>query len=82
MKMTWRNAILFLSVVTLTAAHPYGAAFAADDTAKEKMEEAANDTKRATKKAGRKVKDEICEMVDGKMKCIGKKNEARRSECW
>lgn len=73
MKLTLKNVVLALSTVTLMAAHPYSAAFAADDTTKEKVAEAANDTKRAAKKAVRKAKDETCEMVDGKMKCMGKK---------
>ena len=45
----------------------------ADETVKEKAAEVANDTKRAVKKGARKIKDETCEMVDGKMKCVGKK---------
>lgn len=45
----------------------------ADETVKEKVKEMGNDTKRATKKTVRKVQDETCEMVNGKMKCIGKK---------
>ncbi len=48
-------------------------AIAADDTVKEKVSEAANDTKRAVKKGARKVENETCEMVNGKMKCIGTK---------
>lgn len=46
---------------------------AEDDTTREKVEEVSNDTKRTAKKAVRKAKDETCEMVDGKMKCFGKK---------
>lgn len=45
----------------------------ADETVKEKVSEAGNDTKRAMKKGARKVKDETCEMVNGKMNCVGKK---------
>lgn len=45
----------------------------ADETVKEKAAEVANDTKRAVKKGARKIKDETCEMVDGKMKCVAKK---------
>lgn len=73
MNLTLKSTVLTLSVVTLTLAHPYSVIFAADDTAKEKVIEAAKDTKRAAKKAVRKAKDETCEMVDGKMKCMGQK---------
>lgn len=45
----------------------------ADETVKEKVVEAGKDTKRAMKKGARKVKDETCEMVNGKMKCVGQK---------
>jgi hypothetical protein len=51
---------------TLNTAH-------ADETVKEKVSEAGHDTKRAVKKGARKVKDETCEMVNGKMKCVGQK---------
>lgn len=73
--MKLKNALLTLLTVTLIGGYTSNFAFAAgnDDTLKEKTEEAANDTKRAAKKAVRKAKDETCEMVDGKMKCVGKK---------
>lgn len=45
----------------------------ADETVKEKAAEVANDSKRAVKKGARIIKDKTCEMVDGKMKCVGKK---------
>ena len=37
------------------------------------VKEAVQDTKKVAKKAGRKVKDETCEMVNGKMECAAKK---------
>ena len=45
----------------------------ADETVKEKVSEVASDSKRAMKKGARKVKDETCEMINGKMKCVAKK---------
>ncbi len=48
--------------------HSYG-----DETVKQKMEEVGNDTRRGTQKAYRKVKDETCEMINGKMECTAKK---------
>lgn len=73
--MQMKNVLFTLLTVTLIGGYTADKAFALgkDETVKEKAEEAANDTKRATKKAVRKVKDETCEMVDGKMKCMGKK---------
>jgi len=61
-----------LMTVTLVGAYTTNKAFA-DETVKEKVSEAGHDTKRAMKKAGRKVKDETCEMINGKMECVGKK---------
>lgn len=66
---------LFTTIVTTTllvGSYTVNVAHA-DETVKEKVSEAGNDTKRAMKKGARKVKDETCEMVNGKMKCVGKK---------
>lgn len=67
--------MLFTALVTtaLVGSYTVSNVFAADDTVKEKVVEAGKDTKRAMKKGARKVKDETCEMVDGKMKCMGQK---------
>ena len=67
--------MLLTAMVTTAFLGSFGANFshAEDDTVKEKVTEAAKDTKRAMKKGVRKVKDETCEMVNGKMKCVGKK---------
>lgn len=35
--------------------------------------EAGQDIKKGAKKAGRKIKDETCEMINGKMECAAKK---------
>lgn len=65
---------LFTAVVTTALIGSSAVNFAhADETVKEKVVEAGKDTKRAMKKGARKVKDETCEMVDGKMKCMGQK---------
>lgn len=73
--MKLKSAFFALVTVTLISGYTSNFAHAAgkDETMKEKTEEVANDTKRAAKKAVRKAKDETCEMVDGKMKCMGKK---------
>jgi hypothetical protein len=67
--------ILFTVVVmsALVDLYTVNSAFAADDTTKEKVVEAARDSKRAMKKGARKVKDETCELVNGKMECVGQK---------
>lgn len=41
--------------------------------ATEKVQEAGRDVKKSAKKAGRKVKDETCELVNGKMECAAQK---------
>ncbi|MBY0415122.1 MAG: hypothetical protein K2Q18_13205 [Bdellovibrionales bacterium] len=66
-------AIVFSTTTLLGMAGFSSALHAEDATVKEKINEATHDTKRATKKTARKVKDEVCEMVNGKMKCVGKK---------
>jgi hypothetical protein len=43
------------------------------DQAGDAISEGAKDLKRGTKKAVRNVKDETCELVNGKMECAGKK---------
>jgi hypothetical protein len=40
---------------------------------KQDAKEVAHDAKVEMKKAGRKIKDETCEMVNGKMECAAKK---------
>ncbi|WP_408097338.1 hypothetical protein ACJVC5_00045 [Peredibacter sp. HCB2-198] len=47
----------------------------ADDSLKQKAEEVGNDVKRGSKNATRKVKDETCELVHGKMECAGQKTK-------
>lgn len=40
---------------------------------RQEMEEVGRDTKRGTSKAFREVKDETCELINGKMECAAKK---------
>lgn len=67
------NFKMLLTAVATTALLGSSNFAHADETVKEKVTEAGKDTKRAMKKGARKVKDETCEMIDGKMKCMGKK---------
>ncbi|AUN99146.1 hypothetical protein DOM21_05250 [Bacteriovorax stolpii] len=73
--MQMKKSLLVLLTITLVGGFTsnYAHALGKDETVKEKAEEMGNDTKRAAKKAVRKAQDETCEMVDGKMKCMGKK---------
>lgn len=45
----------------------------AEETVTEKAAEAGRDLKKNAKKAGRKIEDKTCEMVNGKMECAAKK---------
>lgn len=64
----------FIALMAVTLMGTYSINVHAEDTkVSEKISEAAQDTKRGAKKAVRKAQDETCEMVNGKMKCIGKK---------
>lgn len=48
-------------------------AFAANETIGEKAKEGWSDTKKNTKEVYRDAKDEVCEMVNGKLECVGQK---------
>lgn len=60
----------FLTVVSVSEQ-----AFAGEKTQKMKQEarEAGNDTRRGMNRAGRKVQDATCEMINGKMECAGRR---------
>ncbi len=70
-----------MKVFTMILAIASMAAFADSkwEVKKEKMEErtkeAASDTGRGLKRASRKVQDETCEMINGKMECAMKKTK-------
>lgn len=74
MQLNLKSLFTVLATTTFLLSAPFITNVrAADDTVKEKTYEAANDTKRAMKKTARKLKDKTCEMVNGKMECVGKK---------
>ena len=64
-------------LVTLGFVSSLALANAEWESKKQKMEErsseAASDMKRGMSKAGRSVKDKTCELVNGKMECLGEK---------
>ncbi len=53
----------------------------AEETMKEKASEVGRDLKKNTKKAGRAIKDETCEMVNGKMECARQESHEQDQEC-
>lgn len=59
--------------LALTGAFGIQSAKAEDSKAVATVKEGASDVKKGAKKAGRKIKDETCEMVNGKMECAAKK---------
>lgn len=74
MKLNLKSALFTVLMTTLLGAYAVNTSYANENgDASAKAKELANDGKRAAKKTARKVKDEVCEMVDGKMKCVGKK---------
>jgi hypothetical protein len=52
----------------------------AEETTGEKIEDTGRTIKRKTKKGMNHAKDEVCEMVNGRMECIGKKIKHKTGE--
>ncbi len=70
MKVTLKALVLTLAFVgsaTLTfSVH-------AETTAGERVQEGLEDAGKSMKKTGRDIKDKACEMINGKLECVGKK---------
>jgi S-methylmethionine-dependent homocysteine/selenocysteine methylase len=67
----------------LIASFTFAASFSfAEETTVEKVETSLNKGTDKVKKTYRDAKDKTCEMVNGKMKCVGKKikNKARNAK--
>lgn len=60
-------------LVVLSFLIPGLSSFAEEPTVKESVQEAGRDAKKEVKKGARAVQDKTCEMVNGKMQCLGKK---------
>lgn len=60
-----------ISVLCLVSAFAFSAA--AEETTGEKVKNVANKTEDKIKETYRNAADKGCEMIDGKMKCLGKK---------
>ena len=72
--MNFKVITITLSLLAATGATLVSSNHAfADETVKEKAEEAGNDTKRGTKQVVRKTKEATCPMVNGKMECAVQK---------
>ena len=71
--LNFKSSITVVAIATILGSTVLSSQILADENVKAKVQETVQDSKRASKKAARKVKDEICEMLDGKMKCVGKK---------
>ena len=65
----WLETVMLASTLALG----FASFSNAEETVKDKTVEAGKDLKKNAKQAGRNVKDEACEMVNGKMECAGKK---------
>jgi hypothetical protein len=62
-----------LKACLLAATLSFAGPLYAEETNAEKVETGVNKAGDAANQARRKMKDEVCEMVDGKMKCVAKK---------
>ena len=62
-----------LGVLALAMSTTSIVARADDQTTGKKMQEATEDAVKNVKKAGRDVKQKGCEMINGKLECVGKK---------
>lgn len=75
-----KNISLATLALVFAFAAPVASVRADNDTVGEKVDEAVQDTKRGTKKAARTVGEKSCELVNGKMECVGKKIKNRAKD--
>jgi len=64
-----KTLIVLLMGATFTA----GSNLHAEETVAEKTTATVTKAKNATKRGMRSASDEVCEMINGKMRCVGKK---------
>ena len=64
---------IILSTVVIASLLTFAPALHAEETTMEKAETVKNKTVDKMKKAYRTTKDEVCELVNGKMECVAKK---------
>lgn len=70
--MSFKQLLLTAIAMVVGVLAPLQPAFA-EQTAGEKVEKAGRDAKTRGKKAARKLEDKTCEMVNGKLECVGAK---------
>ena len=68
------NLQMLSKYLAMTAFIAFGNLSFAAENAGEKAEASVNKASDRVKEAGRDTQDKACEMVDGKMQCLGKKN--------
>lgn len=71
------KSLLSLTVAALLMAP---VSFSHAETVTEKAKETATDVKKSVKKGAHRVQEKGCEMVNGKMKCLGDKLKNRGEE--
>ena len=62
-----------LSAIVIASLFTFAPILHAEETTMEKAETVKNKTVDKTKKVYRAAKDEVCELVNGKMECVAKK---------
>ena len=62
-----------LSTIVMASLFTFAPAIHAEETTMEKAETVKINAVDSTKKAYRTAKDEVCELVNGKMECVAKK---------
>lgn len=64
---------LFILLLAFGAVGIFSTGCNKDKSVKQEMQEVGNDIERGTSKAIREIKDESCELINGKMQCAGQK---------
>ena len=65
--------LLTIAIMGLSASAVFAEKATKKTEIRQEMEEVGRDTKRGASKAMRSVKDETCELINGKMECAVKK---------
>jgi hypothetical protein len=69
------TTLIAVSLIMTGNLHASGNMNKSDEEVKQKMEEAAQDTKRGTKEVGRDAKEAACPIVNGKVDCAFQKGK-------
>ena len=63
----------FVQIISVLLVVSFSTSAFSEETATEKVEIQAEKATNSVKRGYRRVKDKTCELVDGKMNCVGKK---------